>query len=114
MLQDVRKQERPMSRKPAPSLLGNATQISMMMMEAQSVISMRLMGMAGLWSVSPQENTRMVTEKMKAMLKSATDSGSVTIRGGSADEITAAAIAPMRNATRANSKRLKKSGIKTG
>ncbi|RUS63376.1 antifreeze protein [Pseudorhodobacter sp. E13] len=91
----------------------NVMQMSMMLMEAQAVISMRLMGMMGLWQVSPQENTRMVTEKVEAMVRSATDAGRVTMRGGSPDEITAAAIAPMRRATRANSKRLKKGGLKT-
>lgn len=100
-----------MRKKPSP--MGNAIQLSMMMLEAQSVITMRLMGMAGMWSVSPQENTRMITEKMEAMVKSAAGASRVTLRGGSADEITAAAIAPVRSATRANSKRLKKSGLKS-
>ena len=92
----------------------NAMQIGMMLMEAQAVMSMRMMGMMGLWSVTPQENTRMVTEKMEAMVKSATDAGRVTMRGGSPDEIAAAAIAPVRKATRANSRRLGKSGMKLG
>ena len=100
-----------MRKKPSP--MGNVIELSMMMLEAQSVITMRLMGMAGIWSVSPQENTRMITEKMEAMVKSAADASRVTLRGGSADEITAAAIAPVRSATRANSKRLKKSGLKS-
>lgn len=73
---------------------------------------MRLMGMAGIWSVTPQENQRMLTEKIGAMVKSATDAGRVTMNGGSADEITAAAIAPVRRVTRANSKRLGKRGLK--
>lgn len=92
----------------------NAIELSMMMIEAQSVIQMRLMGMMGLWSVSPQENSRMVTEKLEAMMQATNDAGEATLRGGSADEITAAAIAPMRNATRANSERLGKSGMKLG
>jgi hypothetical protein len=92
----------------------NALEISMMMIEAQGVIQMRLMGMAGLWSVGPQENSRMVTEKLEAMIQATTDAGQATLRGGSPDEITAAAIAPMRNATRANSERLGKNGMKWG
>ena len=100
-----------MAKKPTPSLLGNATQIGMMMLEAQAVITMRIMGMAGLWSVSSKENSRMVTEKMEAVVQSATQAGRVTIRGGSANAIAAAAISPVRKATRANSKRLRKGGI---
>lgn len=92
----------------------NAVELGMVMIEAHNVISMRVMGMAGLWSVGPQENTRMITEKLEAMVKATTDAGSVTMRGGSPDEIAAAAIAPMRKATRANSKRLSKSGMKWG
>ncbi|SEN56946.1 hypothetical protein SAMN05216227_101754 [Pseudorhodobacter antarcticus] len=103
-----------MPRKPAANPMTNALQLSMMMIEAQSVIAMRMMGMAGLWKVSPTENDRMVTEKMDAMVESAAAVGRVTLQGGSADEITAAAIAPMRNATRLNKRRLKKSGMKTG
>lgn len=90
----------------------NAVEMGMVMVEAQGVIKMRMMGMAGLWSVDPQENTRMMSEKLTAMVKATTDAGNVTLRGGSPDEIAAAAIAPIRNATRANSKRLTKSGMK--
>ncbi|MGO4906900.1 antifreeze protein [Pseudorhodobacter sp. W20_MBD10_FR17] len=96
------------------TLFDNAIEMSMMMIEAQSVIHMRLMGMAGLWKVCPQENSRMVTEKLEAMMQATSDAGQATLRGGSADEITAAAIAPMRNATRANSERLGKNGMKWG
>ncbi|WP_022703311.1 hypothetical protein [Pseudorhodobacter ferrugineus] len=92
----------------------NAVEMSMMMVEAHSVINMRVMGMAGLWSVGPGENNRMVSEKLEAMVKATTDAGNVTLRGGSPDEIAAAAIAPMRNATRSNSKRLTKRGMKKG
>ena len=56
----------------------------------------------------------MVTEKMEAIIKSTTNAGQATLRGGSPDEIAAAAIAPMRSATRANSKRLGKNGMKWG
>ena len=92
----------------------NAVEVSLIMIEAHTVINMRLMGMAGLWSVAPQENTRMVTEKLEAMVQASTDAGMVTLRGGSPDEIAAAVIAPIRKATRANAKRLGKRGMKWG
>ena len=34
--------------------------------EANRVIAMRLMGMAGTWNVTPSENARMVREKTEA------------------------------------------------
>ena len=86
----------------------------MIMVEAQNVIQMRMMGMAGLWSVDSQENSRMVAEKLDAMVQATTNAGNVTMAGGSPDEIAAAAIAPVRNATRANSERLTKNGAKLG
>ena len=92
----------------------NAMDIGMIMVEAHNVIHMRVMGMAGLWSVDSQENSRMVTEKLEAIAQATTDVGQVTMAGGSPDEIAAAAIAPMRNATRANSERLSKNGAKLG
>jgi len=92
----------------------NVMDVGMIMVEAQNVIKMRIMGMAGLWSVDQHENSRMVTEKLEAMVQATTDAGSVTMAGGSTDEIAAAAIAPMRNATRANSERLTKNGAKLG
>ena len=104
-----------MARRPRPaSLIGNSIQMGMMMMEAQAVISMRLLGMAGLWPVTPQENKRMVSEKLDAVVKATTAAGRATMNGGTPDEITAAAIAPVRRATRANSKRLGKQGLNKG
>ncbi len=91
---------------------GNAVQMSLVMAEAQSVIAMRLMGMVGLWSVTAQEDKRMVSEKVFAMTKAMTDAGKVGLRGGSPDQVTAAAIRPIRQATRANNRRLAKRGLK--
>jgi hypothetical protein len=92
------------------SYWGNVLELGLMLIEAQNVISLRLMGMAGFWPVAPQENSRMVSEKVEAMIQATTDVHRVTMNGGSPDEIAAAAIAPMRDATRANSARLKKGG----
>lgn len=96
------------------NFLGNSIEMSLMMIEAHSVITMRLMGIAGLWPVTPRENSRMVTEKLVALLKSATDTQKVAMNGGSPEAIAAAAIAPLRKATRANSRRLGKRRMKSG
>ncbi|MCA1775042.1 MAG: antifreeze protein [Paracoccaceae bacterium] len=107
-----------MPRKPAfPSPMAywaNAYQIGLVMAEAQAVITMRLMGMAGHWSVTPAEDARMVSEKVHAMTKAATDSALVAMRGGSPETIAAAAIKPIRQKTRANARRLGKRGPKKG
>lgn len=90
----------------------NAMQFGYLMAEAQAVIAMRMMGMAGVWSVTPAEDARMISEKVYAMTKATTDSAKVAMTGGTMDEIAAAAIKPIRRKTRANAKRLGKRGLK--
>lgn len=90
----------------------NALQVGYLMAEAQAVITMRMMGMAGVWSVTPAEDGRMISEKVYAMTKATTDSAKVAMRGGTADQIAAAAIKPIRRKTRANAKRLGKRGLR--
>lgn len=90
----------------------NAVQMTHLMSEAQSVIGMRLMGMAGLWSVTASEDERMVSEKLQAMQRASSDATTVMLRGGTPDQITAAAIKPYRQKTCANAKRLGKRGLK--
>jgi hypothetical protein len=90
----------------------NAMQAGMMMAEAQTVITMRLMGMAGIWSVAPSERNRMVSEKVHAAAKSATEAGQAMLRGNSPELILAAALRPYRQKTRSNSRRLSKRGLR--
>ena len=84
----------------------NAFELGALMAEAQAVIAMRLLGMAGFWSVTPQEDARMVSEKIEALTRSGTDAATVALAGGRPDQIVAAAIRPIRRKTRANFKRL--------
>ena len=86
-------------------------QVAMMAAEAQAVIAMRLMGMAGFWSVPPNEKTRMVSEKLKALAKSNGEAVAEALRGSTPDQIMAVAIKPYRNRTRANTRRLAKRGM---
>lgn len=90
----------------------NAMQLGYLMAEAQAVIAMRMMGMAGVWSVTPAEDGRMISEKVYAMTKATTDATKAAMNGGTVDEIAAAAIKPIRRKTRANAKRLGKRGLK--
>ncbi|QUJ77233.1 antifreeze protein [Sulfitobacter albidus] len=90
----------------------NGLEVSMVMAEAQAVVGMRLMGMAGLWSVTPYEDRRMIEEKTDALVKSYTAANRAMMNGGDADDIAAAAIKPIRARTRANRRRLTKRGVK--
>ncbi|UWR21364.1 antifreeze protein [Sulfitobacter sp. S190] len=90
----------------------NAFQIGMVAAEAQAVIGMRMLGMAGIWSVTRNENNRMLSEKAYALTKSGTDAARVMARGGPPEKIAQAAIKPIRQTTRANAKRLAKRGTK--
>ncbi len=90
----------------------NALQVGYLMAEANAVIGIRMMGMAGVWSVTPAEDGRMISEKVYAMTKATTDATKVAICGGTADQIASAAIKPIRKKTRANARRLGKRGMK--
>lgn len=87
-------------------------QTSMMMAEAQMVIAMRLMGMAGGWKVGPEENKRMVAEKSAAMVASSMATGRAVLAGASPQGVALAALKPIRARTRANARRLTKGGPK--
>ncbi|KMK68363.1 hypothetical protein [Puniceibacterium sp. IMCC21224] len=80
--------------------------------ETHAVVSMRLLGMAGLWNVTKSENSRMVDEKSDALMQSAANAVNATMTGARPDQVLASAIRPLRAKTRSNSKRLAKRGPK--
>ena len=82
-----------------------------MMAEAQAVIAFRVLGMAGVWSVTPSENARMITEKTKALRQSATAASKATLQGKSPEKVLARALTPIGSKTAANYKRLSKRGF---
>jgi hypothetical protein len=82
--------------------------------EAQAVMAMRMLGMAGLWSVAPSENHRMLAEKQSAFGKAAVGAASAALRGARPDLILGAAITPLHTATAANLARLWKRGPSGG
>lgn len=82
----------------------------MMLMEAQMVIGMRMMGMAGLWRVLPTENARMSSEKVSAMGQSALAASTALMAGKSPVLIAEAALKPVARATKSNVKRLARRG----
>lgn len=86
----------------------------MMMAEAQSVILMRLWGMAGFWNTAPSEMVRMITEKQAAALSSARATQRAMIQGKPAGEVAMAALRPVRSRTRKNAARLSRRGPGAG
>ena len=90
----------------------NAMQLGWVMAEAQSVIAMRMLGAVGLWSVPRTENSRMLNEKIFAFVRGATESTLAALSGQSPDVVAARAIRPIRQATRANHRRLIRRGFR--
>lgn len=83
---------------------------SRMMSEAGMIVSMRMLGMAGMWRVNPAENARMVEEKVAATTEGAMAASRAMLRGAKPTAVADAAMKPMRRATAANVKRLAKLG----
>ncbi|AUH35400.1 antibiotic ABC transporter [Paracoccus tegillarcae] len=76
--------------------------------ESQVVIGMRMAGMMGLAAHAPNENMRMITEKMDAAQESLQASVRSVTRGDSVDKVMSAALSPYSKRTGANSRRLSK------
>ena len=85
-----------------------------MLVEAQAVITMRLWGMAGLWSVTPAENMRMLTEKPVALSRAGSAAAQAAMRGATPDKVAEAWIRPITRRARANRRRLAKRGPAIG
>jgi hypothetical protein len=83
---------------------------AMMVSEAQMVIAMRLMGMAGMWRVPRGEDRRMVAEKAGAAMASGLAAGTALLQGKSPPEVALAALKPVRKRTRGNVTRLARRG----
>ena len=76
--------------------------------EAQTVVGMRMLGMAGLWPVAPSETSRMVTEKQFAMMDAINVTTNAALTGGLPETVLKDIIRQTRKRTSANMKRLSK------
>ncbi|MCV2880742.1 hypothetical protein [Actibacterium sp. XHP0104] len=81
--------------------------------ESHMVVSMRVLGLMGLWPVSNGENQRMVGEKLRAMAEVFEASQRSIWRGDRPDEMATAALRPIRRRTYVNSRRLTRRSAKT-
>jgi hypothetical protein len=96
------------------NLMGLSLRTGMMLGQANMVIAMRMMGMAGAWNVTPAENKRMVDEKTAAAVASGTAMMKAAMAGKDAVAVANAGLAPIARRTGANAKRLAKRGPKVG
>jgi hypothetical protein len=78
--------------------------------ETSMVVGMRMLGMAGLWAVRPDENLRMLAEKGPAFSDAALAGVAAAWAGKRPDQIAAATLAPLARKARANRRRLGKAG----
>lgn len=80
-----------------------------MLTEAQTVVTLRMMGMAGFWTLAEGETTRMFTEKQQAFAQSALDGAVAAMRGQPPERVLAAYVQPLGRKTSANALRLGRS-----
>lgn len=78
----------------------------MMLMEAQAVIAMRMLGMMGMWRIGPSEVARMSSEKVAAVGQSAVAASQAALAGKPPAVIADLALKPIARRTRSNARRL--------
>lgn len=86
--------------------------LGMLAVETQAVMTMRLLGMAGAWSVLPSENARMVSEKAPAFADATRAATRAAIAGAPPLAVADAWAKPLRRRTGANARRLGRRGLR--
>ena len=77
-----------------------------MLAEAQTVIGLRMLGMAGVLPAATGENRRMVEEKQRAFARAAAAAARSMMTGAGPVAVWSAALSPIGRTTRANARRL--------
>lgn len=91
------------------ALLTLQTQTASLMLDTQTVMALRLMGlmgMSGAIRARPDENFVMMAEKGPAMLQALVAGTAALMAGHGPDRVLSAAIKPLAREVRANRKRL--------
>jgi hypothetical protein len=81
-------------------------QMATLMVDTQTVMTLRMMGMAGAIPAHEGENDRMVDEKGPAMAKAMAAGTKAMMAGARPDQIMSAAMTPVSNRVSSNRKRL--------
>lgn len=76
--------------------------------EANTVISLRVLGIAGILPAHHTENKRMAAEKAPAFAEAMVAGARAAMQGQSPERVALATMRPLRRRTRANVKRLSK------
>ncbi|KIN75020.1 Antifreeze protein, type I [Sulfitobacter noctilucae] len=82
--------------------------LTTLMMETQTVMALRVMGMSGVIPAHRGENDRMVSEKGPAMAKAFHAATKAAFAGARPDQVLSAAMVPVSKRVSANRKRLSK------
>ncbi|MEM8823417.1 MAG: antifreeze protein [Pseudomonadota bacterium] len=77
-----------------------------MFMDAQTVVGLRLLGLAGVLPTRSDETLRMVTEKQTAFAQSGIAALGAVMAGKNPTQTYGMALTPIKRAARANSQRL--------
>ena len=91
----------------------NCLTLGLLTAEAQAVVTMRVLGMAGLWPVTPTENRRMFSEKSTALVAAQVGMTKAAMSGHSPSDVVAAGLRPFRQKTRSNARRLTRRATKS-
>lgn len=79
-----------------------------LMVETQTVVAYRTLGMLGLWAAAPGETNLMVAEKAPAFTEAAVAASQAAMAGRRPDEIMGVWVTSLRRKTRSNVRRLRK------
>jgi hypothetical protein len=80
--------------------------------EAQNVITLRVMGLAGVWNTPIDESWRMMAEKPKTFIASGNEGAAAILAGKSAEKVVSATLEPLQQAARDNRLRLEDRGFR--
>lgn len=78
--------------------------------DTQSVMTMRLLGLGGAWSVAPDENRLMVDEKLPAFTEALVAGTLTALSGRAPDRVMCAILDPLSRKARSNRLRLAEAG----
>ena len=92
--------------------LSAAASFCQLAVEAQNVVALRVMGLAGIWNTPVDESWRMMAEKPKTFLVSGSEGATALLAGKSPDKVVSATIEPLQQAARDNRLRLSERGLR--
>ncbi|NDV48320.1 MULTISPECIES: antifreeze protein [unclassified Salipiger] len=92
------------------ALTGSMMRLGFLGAEAQSVMTYRMLGFAGMWSVPSTEVYRMTAEKGPAFIQAWSQASAAMMRGAPAPVVINAFSRPLEVKARRNRKRLSRRG----